>query len=344
MTTASAELLACPFCGGQADGPYLTGVADGAGEFYSIDCVERGCSATITERGDAATIAAWNTRAVPPAANGGAVRQFVDAVEQLAFEMPAPNGYTPRFVQICAGMQASLAAHPAPAADAEVEALIEKVRHGGRTNPMYVGTWKDVEEARALLRRLAAERATPPVASNCAAVAAEREAERCDCFGDTGLHASTHVPLGSEQPHCDLCGKPVKDGATDVLTAINSAAEREAAPPVPLLPCRCCSGFPSGRKLDGLGAGKYRYMCAQGVLCEASTPWFESECEAAASWNAMQVRARSAAPALICAAPELLDVVRRLLVAADGTHETDLMPDIVKAAEAAFIRATTPKP
>jgi hypothetical protein len=47
---------------------------------------------------------------------------------------------------------------------------------------------------------------------------------------------------------------------------------------------------------------------------------------------------------LIAAAPDLLDVIRRLLVATDGTHETDLMPDIVKAAEAAFVKATTPKP
>jgi len=43
----------------------------------------------------------------------------------------------------------------------------------------------------------------------------------CDCFGDSGLHASTHVPIGSRWPHCDLCGRPVPAGATDILTAIN---------------------------------------------------------------------------------------------------------------------------
>jgi hypothetical protein len=26
---------------------------------------------------------------------------FIDAVEKLAFEMPVPNPYTPRFIQMC---------------------------------------------------------------------------------------------------------------------------------------------------------------------------------------------------------------------------------------------------
>ncbi|MDJ0513003.1 MAG: hypothetical protein QNJ62_06135 [Methyloceanibacter sp.] len=44
----------------------------------------------------------------------------------------------------------------------------------------------------------------------------------CNCFGDLGLHASTHVPLGCDKECCDLCGKPIQEGATDVLTALNS--------------------------------------------------------------------------------------------------------------------------
>lgn len=44
----------------------------------------------------------------------------------------------------------------------------------------------------------------------------------CQCFGGSGLHASTHGVAGSDRDHCDLCGWPVPDDSTDVLTAINS--------------------------------------------------------------------------------------------------------------------------
>lgn len=44
---------------------------------------------------------------------------------------------------------------------------------------------------------------------------------RCECFGNSGLHASTHVPIGSTDEHCDLCGLPIQQGSMDVLTAIN---------------------------------------------------------------------------------------------------------------------------
>lgn len=47
----------------------------------------------------------------------------------------------------------------------------------------------------------------------------ERE---CGCFGDTGLHASTHLPRDSDRRCCDLCGWPVKSDTVDVLTAVNS--------------------------------------------------------------------------------------------------------------------------
>lgn len=48
----------------------------------------------------------------------------------------------------------------------------------------------------------------------------------CECFGDSGLHASTHVRChrGSDRECCDLCGWPVQPGAVDVLTAVNADA------------------------------------------------------------------------------------------------------------------------
>lgn len=47
-------------------------------------------------------------------------------------------------------------------------------------------------------------------------------APKCVCFGDSGLHASTHVPVSSDIEHCDLCGLPVHSDSTDVLTVINN--------------------------------------------------------------------------------------------------------------------------
>lgn len=44
----------------------------------------------------------------------------------------------------------------------------------------------------------------------------------CECFGASGLHASTYGVLGSDRRHCDLCGLPVPVGSTDVLTAVNA--------------------------------------------------------------------------------------------------------------------------
>ena len=39
---------------------------------------------------------------------------FIDAVRRLAFEMPPPNTYTPRFVQLCIEARAALAEEPKP--------------------------------------------------------------------------------------------------------------------------------------------------------------------------------------------------------------------------------------
>lgn len=44
---------------------------------------------------------------------------------------------------------------------------------------------------------------------------------RCQCFGTTGLHASTHGRSDGARC-CDLCGLPVAEESTDVLTAVNS--------------------------------------------------------------------------------------------------------------------------
>lgn len=43
----------------------------------------------------------------------------------------------------------------------------------------------------------------------------------CECFGASGLHASTHG-LGDGRRHCDLCGWPVQPKSVDVLTAANA--------------------------------------------------------------------------------------------------------------------------
>lgn len=51
----------------------------------------------------------------------------------------------------------------------------------------------------------------------------------CECFGGTGLHASTHVPSGSDREHCDLCGWPVTRGSLDVLAATNEAPAQPSA-------------------------------------------------------------------------------------------------------------------
>ncbi|WP_431861483.1 hypothetical protein [Azospirillum sp.] len=60
-----------------------------------------------------------------------------------------------------------------------------------------------------------------------AALPAPSEAPQCTCFGDSGLHASTH---GDSQGMvlCDLCGLPVRDDSVDALTAINAPASPEA--------------------------------------------------------------------------------------------------------------------
>jgi len=49
----------------------------------------------------------------------------------------------------------------------------------------------------------------PDLAQRGPAAQPEQEGVRhCQCFGETGLHASTHVPAGEIEPHCDLCGLP----------------------------------------------------------------------------------------------------------------------------------------
>lgn len=54
----------------------------------------------------------WNGRYVDMIADirNAVLNDFVQAVERLAFEMPAPNEYTPRFVQLCVTAQQLIAA------------------------------------------------------------------------------------------------------------------------------------------------------------------------------------------------------------------------------------------
>lgn len=47
--------------------------------------------------------------------------------------------------------------------------------------------------------------------------------KECQCFGDSGAHASTHVPSWTDRECCDLCGWPVKADTITVLEAVNSA-------------------------------------------------------------------------------------------------------------------------
>jgi hypothetical protein len=62
-------------------------------------------------------------------------------------------------VRFCDDALKDLVSILAVPASEEVEKVIAKVERGGRLQPSYVGTWEDVGEALALLRRLDAERA-----------------------------------------------------------------------------------------------------------------------------------------------------------------------------------------
>ncbi len=53
---------------------------------------------------------------------------------------------------------------------------------------------------------------------------AGRDAPVCECFGDSGLHASTfRNEAGAEC--CDLCGRPVAAGSKDALRALSQHGE-----------------------------------------------------------------------------------------------------------------------
>ncbi len=56
----------------------------------------------------------------------------------------------------------------------------------------------------------------------------------CECFGDSGLHAST---FGDSEGRrcCDLCGWPIRGGAIDVLSAVNGTVTIPAAQHAALL-------------------------------------------------------------------------------------------------------------
>lgn len=47
------------------------------------------------------------------------LEHFISAVERLAFEMPAPNPYTPRFVQMCVEARSAFLAQASRTGDVE---------------------------------------------------------------------------------------------------------------------------------------------------------------------------------------------------------------------------------
>ena len=52
--------------------------------------------------------------------------------------------------------------------------------------------------------------------------AGQEETGECRCFGNLGIHASTHAPSWTHRRCCDFCGLPVPESSVDALTAINS--------------------------------------------------------------------------------------------------------------------------
>jgi len=60
----------------------------------------------------------------PTSAEPVAWLDFVNAVERLAWSMPAPNVYTPQLMQLCIGMR-SLIAHPPTSIEPDVMRLVD---------------------------------------------------------------------------------------------------------------------------------------------------------------------------------------------------------------------------
>jgi len=55
----------------------------------------------------------------------GLLSNFAKRIEQLAFEMPAPNPYTPQFVMLAQSLDAYARTHESKAVGLDVEAIIK---------------------------------------------------------------------------------------------------------------------------------------------------------------------------------------------------------------------------
>lgn len=119
-------------------------------------------------------------------------------------------------------LTAALSAQPAPAVpDGWRQAVRDLVDQAMHCTVGFAIRQVDITEAMKNLREEAEKvDAMLAAAPQTAQVELVDVVEECSCFGDSGLHASTYVPLGSEREHCDLCGKPVPEDSKDVLTAI----------------------------------------------------------------------------------------------------------------------------
>jgi len=58
----------------------------------------------------------------------GLLSNFAKRIEQLAFEMPAPNPYTPQFVMLAQSLDAYARTHESKAVGLDVEAIIKAAR------------------------------------------------------------------------------------------------------------------------------------------------------------------------------------------------------------------------
>lgn len=105
-----AQLLSCPFCGND---PVVKKLDHGYWD-RCITCTVCCCKTGEYSSGNAGHMAAmreaWNRRAVSPApaAVGDEVqpsvkwiRDYISRVRAIAFEMPAPNTFTPQLMQLC---------------------------------------------------------------------------------------------------------------------------------------------------------------------------------------------------------------------------------------------------
>jgi hypothetical protein len=167
-----ADLLPCPFCGANAHAHQRANFAKIS---WQVQCAECYCGTPTGFETPEYAAVAWNkraalTRAVPPAADGGAVERVLNAVEKLA-DAAFIHGMHYQGNERCVEQRAarvtalaavtdalSALAHPAPAADggAVRDHMVACLRD--RDDKLCSDAADEIERLAALLRRLAAER------------------------------------------------------------------------------------------------------------------------------------------------------------------------------------------